>query len=176
MNAYLFHGRRGAALAALCLAAGWMLLAPAAPRSAVQWFDDLCSSVGRPMFASAPAPAGAGARPATIVKRLSCEPLPNAPGKSVTTVSVEFPPLAYSPAHRHPGSVTAVVIEGTIRSQLQGTPARTTRPARPSSSRRARCMCSPRTRTRAHGEAARLLRHRRELRAAGGLRVALNPP
>lgn len=123
MNAFSLHGRRGAGLAALLLATGWMLLAPAAPRSAVQWFEDLCSSVGRPMFASAATPAGEGARPATIVKPLSCQPLPNVPGKNLTTVSVEFPPLAYSPAHRHPGSVTAVVVEGTIRSQLGGSPA-----------------------------------------------------
>ncbi len=123
MNASLLRGRRGAALAAPLLAAGWMLLAPAAPRSAVQWFEDLCTAVGRPMFASAASQTGAGARPATIVKPLSCEPLPNVPGKNVTTVSVEFPPLAYSPAHRHPGSVTAVVVEGTIRSQLGGSPA-----------------------------------------------------
>jgi quercetin dioxygenase-like cupin family protein len=123
MSALFIAPRRAAALATLGLAAGWLLLVPAAPHSAVQWFDELCSSLGRPMFASAPAPAGAAARPATVVKRLSCEPLPNVPGKSQTTVLVEFPPLAFSPAHRHPGSVTAVVTEGTIRSQLQGTPA-----------------------------------------------------
>ena len=124
MNALLLSSRRGIALGALALAAGWMVLVPAAPQSAAQWIDDLCTSaLGRPMFASAPAPAGSAARPATIVKPLSCEPLPNVPGKSQTTVLVEFPPLAYSPAHRHPGSVTAVVIEGTVRSQLQGTPA-----------------------------------------------------
>lgn len=123
MSALLLAPRRNAAIAAIGLAAGLMLLAAAAPRSSARWFDDLCSSLGRPMFASAPAADGAAARPSTVVKRLSCEPLPNVPGKSQTTVLVEFPPLAYSPAHRHPGSVTAVVIEGTVRSQLQGTPA-----------------------------------------------------
>jgi quercetin dioxygenase-like cupin family protein len=124
MNALLPSSRRGLALGALTLAAAWVALVPAAPQSAAQWIDELCTgTLGRPMFASAPAPAGSAARPATIVKPLSCEPLPNVPGKSQTTVLVEFPPLAYSPAHRHPGSVTAVVIEGTVRSQLQGTPA-----------------------------------------------------
>jgi quercetin dioxygenase-like cupin family protein len=123
MSALLLASRRNAAIVAIGVAAGWMLLAPAAPRSAARWFDDLCSSLGRPMFASAPPGDGAAVRPATAVKPLSCEPLPNVPGKSQTTVLVEFPPLAYSPAHRHPGSVTAVVIEGTVRSQLQGTPA-----------------------------------------------------
>lgn len=35
---------------------------------------------------------------------------------------VEFPPGAYSAAHRHPGSVTAVVLSGTVRSQMAGGP------------------------------------------------------
>ncbi|TSD88318.1 cupin domain-containing protein [Mycobacterium sp. KBS0706] len=63
-----------------------------------------------------------GARPATVVKPLSCEALPNVPGKSITTVTVDFPPGAYTPAHRHPGSVTAFVIRGAVRSQLAGSP------------------------------------------------------
>ncbi|MFS2053307.1 cupin domain-containing protein [Variovorax sp. CT11-76] len=45
------------------------------------------------------------------------------PGKSITTAMVEFPPLAYTPAHRHPGSVQAVVVSGTVRSQMAGGPA-----------------------------------------------------
>ncbi|WP_421916475.1 cupin domain-containing protein [Mesorhizobium sp.] len=64
--------------------------------------------------------SGAEARPATTVKPLSCERLPNVPGKSVTTALVEFPPNAYTPRHRHPGSVTAFVLKGTLRSQLEG--------------------------------------------------------
>lgn len=66
--------------------------------------------------------AAPGARPATVVKPLSCEALPNVPGKSITTVTVDFPPGAYTPAHRHPGSVTAFVIRGAVRSQLAGGP------------------------------------------------------
>lgn len=64
-------------------------------------------------------------RPATIVRPVSCERLPNVPGKSITTVVVEFPPGAYSPRHRHPGSVTAFVLKGKVRSQLGGGPAET---------------------------------------------------
>ncbi len=116
----------GAGLAglSLVLAAGWALMPRTGQQEAVQWFADVCSSVARPMFASAPVPAGSEvtARPATQVKVLSCEALPHVPGKSVTTVLVDFPPLAYSPAHRHPGSVTAIILEGTIRSQLGGGP------------------------------------------------------
>ena len=109
-------------VAAPVLAAGAMSVPRDNTREAADWFTDLCSSVVRPMFASAPAPAGSleAARPATSSKVLSCEPLPNVPGKSVTTLLVDFPPMAYSPAHRHPGSVTAVILEGTIRSQMAG--------------------------------------------------------
>lgn len=64
-------------------------------------------------------------RPATIVRPISCEKLPNVPGKSITTTVVEFPPGAYSPRHRHPGSVTAFVLKGQVRSQLNDGPAET---------------------------------------------------
>jgi len=67
-------------------------------------------------------------RPRTVTKPVSCEKLPNVPGKSITTVVVEFPPGAYSPAHRHPGSVTAYVLKGTVRSQLAGGPIGTYKP------------------------------------------------
>lgn len=68
------------------------------------------------------ASGAAAARPSTILKPLSCVKLPHVSGKSVTTALVEFPPRAFTPAHRHPGSVTAVVVAGTIRSQLSGGP------------------------------------------------------
>lgn len=64
-------------------------------------------------------------RPTTSIKPLSCEKLQHVPGKSVTTVIVGFPPNAYSPAHRHPGSVTAFVLKGAVRSQLGGGPIET---------------------------------------------------
>jgi quercetin dioxygenase-like cupin family protein len=63
-----------------------------------------------------------GQRPATIVRPVSCERLPNVPGKSITTVVVDFPPGAYSPRHRHPGSVTAFMLKGQVRSQLNDGP------------------------------------------------------
>jgi len=110
---------------AIILAAGWGLLPQGHKQDAVDWFTDVCSTVSRPMFMSAPAPAGsaAAARPVTSNKILSCEPLPHVHGKSITTQLVDFPPQAYTPAHRHPGSVSVVVLEGTIRSQIAGTPA-----------------------------------------------------
>jgi quercetin dioxygenase-like cupin family protein len=62
-------------------------------------------------------------RPRTTIKPVSCEKLPNVPGKSLTTVTVEYPPNAYTPRHRHPGSVMAFVLKGKVRSQLAGGPA-----------------------------------------------------
>lgn len=64
-------------------------------------------------------------RPATVVTPVSCSKLPNVPGKSVTTAVVDFPPNAYTPRHHHPGSVTAFVLKGVVRSQMEGEPAGT---------------------------------------------------
>jgi quercetin dioxygenase-like cupin family protein len=57
-----------------------------------------------------------------VVHPVSSDPLPHVPGKRITSVVVEFPPSAYSPAHHHAGSVSVYVLSGTIRSQLQGQP------------------------------------------------------
>ncbi|MDF3932789.1 cupin domain-containing protein [Pseudomonas citronellolis] len=66
----------------------------------------------------------AAARPQTSVTRLSCEPLAEVPGKVVSTLLVDFPPNAYTPAHRHSGAVSVFVVRGQVRSQMQGEPAR----------------------------------------------------
>jgi quercetin dioxygenase-like cupin family protein len=54
---------------------------------------------------------------------ISSNALPHVASKNITTMVVEFPPGAVSPPHHHGGSVTVYVLEGTIRSQLQGRPA-----------------------------------------------------
>jgi quercetin dioxygenase-like cupin family protein len=77
---------------------------------------------GHMHMAGADAGEGAAARPATTVKPLSCEKLANVPGRSITTAIVEFPPNGFTPRHRHPGAVTAFVLSGTLRSQLEGGP------------------------------------------------------
>ncbi len=64
----------------------------------------------------------AAARPQARQHPIACEKLPNVPGKSITTLLVEFPPNAFTPRHRHPGSVTAYVIRGNLRSQLNDGP------------------------------------------------------
>ncbi|WP_240475688.1 cupin domain-containing protein [Herbaspirillum rhizosphaerae] len=114
----------------LSLAGGFLLAQSSAPHAAAQWIADICSTsdtADLPFSSSAPMatsslPSSATARPATSVKVISCEPLPNVPGKSITTMTVDFPPLAYSAPHRHPGSVTAIVLQGTVRSQMEGGP------------------------------------------------------
>lgn len=67
----------------------------------------------------------AAARPTTQVTPLSCEPLADVPGKVVHALLVDFPPHGFTPAHRHPGAVTAFVLHGAVRSQMQGLPAQT---------------------------------------------------
>ena len=53
--------------------------------------------------------------------------LPNAPGKSIKGVLVEYGPGGYSPAHTHPKSafIYATVLEGAIRSQVNDGPVTT---------------------------------------------------
>ena len=74
------------------------------------------------MAGSQPSAEAQGGRPAVPAKPVACEKLPHVPGKSITTVLVQFPPDGFSPKHRHAGSVTVHVLKGTIRSQLGGGP------------------------------------------------------
>jgi quercetin dioxygenase-like cupin family protein len=60
------------------------------------------------------------------VVRTVFDQLTNVPGKSLQAVTVHYPPGAKSEAHRHARSafIMAYVISGTIRSQVEGEPAR----------------------------------------------------
>ena len=53
--------------------------------------------------------------------------LPNAPGKSIKGVLVEYGPGGYSPGHTHPKSafISATVLEGAMRSQVNDGPVTT---------------------------------------------------
>lgn len=53
-------------------------------------------------------------------------PVPNIPGKSLLGVVVEYPPGGHSPPHRHASSafITAYVLEGAVRSQVDDAPAK----------------------------------------------------
>lgn len=56
--------------------------------------------------------------------------LPNVPGKSMRSVIVEYAPGGSSPAHTHPQSafIYATVLEGSIRSGVNGGPVKTYKP------------------------------------------------
>jgi quercetin dioxygenase-like cupin family protein len=56
------------------------------------------------------------------VTKLLEQALPEMDGKVVTVVIVEFPPGVDDKAHRHPGSVFAYVLEGSITTQVEPGP------------------------------------------------------
>ncbi|OHV83942.1 cupin domain-containing protein [Ensifer sp. LCM 4579] len=68
--------------------------------------------------------ASAGGRPAGKVTIVFDHALPNVPGKSMKGVLVEYEPGGASPAHTHPDSafIYATVLEGAIRSSVNGAP------------------------------------------------------
>jgi quercetin dioxygenase-like cupin family protein len=67
------------------------------------------------------------AKDADSVKLVYDHALPNVPGKSLKAVLVEYGPGGTSPAHTHPSSafIYATVLEGAIRSQVNGGPVKT---------------------------------------------------
>jgi quercetin dioxygenase-like cupin family protein len=63
--------------------------------------------------------------PSETLAPLFEQALPNVPGKTFTSAIVTFPPAAHALPHRHGDAfVYAYVLEGTVRSQLEGEPAR----------------------------------------------------
>ena len=56
---------------------------------------------------------------------LQQQALPDAAGKNVMMITVNYTPGQSSEAHRHPGSVFAYVLEGEVTSQVQGQAAKT---------------------------------------------------
>lgn len=70
-------------------------------------------------------PTARGAEAGGPEKPLFSQKLPNAPGKTLTAIVVNYGPGEKSPKHHHAGSVFAFVVSGTIRSQSSVTgPAR----------------------------------------------------
>jgi quercetin dioxygenase-like cupin family protein len=65
---------------------------------------------------AAQSPGGVKAAP------LFNQKIPNAPGKTMTVVAVDFAPGASSKPHRHPasGGIFVYVASGTVRSQVEG--------------------------------------------------------
>ncbi|PRG94741.1 cupin [Burkholderia multivorans] len=64
--------------------------------------------------------AGAQAAPSAIVARLMTKPLDDYPGKEAEMVSVEYPPGAVDPVHRHYAHAFVYVVEGSIVMQVKG--------------------------------------------------------
>ena len=63
--------------------------------------------------------------PSETLVPLQQQAIPNLPGKTLTAVNVVFPPGAKSVPHRHGDAfLYAYVLEGAIRSQIEGGPAR----------------------------------------------------
>lgn len=65
-----------------------------------------------------PAKAPDAKAPDAKVSPLTAQPLANAPGQTLTAVTVNYPPGGKSAAHKHPGSVFVYVISGKVRSQV----------------------------------------------------------
>lgn len=94
-------------------------------RRAILWGAALVAAL------SAPAPGVAQPEPRHETVTLAADqPIPNAPGKRLVAVVVEYPPSARSVPHRHAGSafIYAYVLEGEIRSQVDDEPVRVYRP------------------------------------------------
>lgn len=62
--------------------------------------------------------------PTETLMPLFSQPLPNAPGQTLTSAVVTFPPAARALPHRHGDAyVYAYVLDGEVSSQLEGQPA-----------------------------------------------------
>jgi quercetin dioxygenase-like cupin family protein len=66
----------------------------------------------------------AGVTPPSEVQVVFRHTLPNAPGKTLTAVVVNYPPGGKSKPHHHAGVIFAYVLSGAVRSQVNDEPAR----------------------------------------------------
>ena len=55
-----------------------------------------------------------------VVKELMTKPLPEFPGKQALMITVEYPPGAVDPIHRHNAHAFVYVLEGSIIMQVKG--------------------------------------------------------
>ena len=61
-------------------------------------------------------------RPSSTVRVLRTEAVGDGSDRRVTTLLVSFPPHAFTPRHVHGGALTAYVLSGRVRSQLDDGP------------------------------------------------------
>jgi quercetin dioxygenase-like cupin family protein len=64
--------------------------------------------------------AAQAAPPQAIVKEIMKQPLADYPGKEALMITVEYPPGAVDPVHRHRADSFIYVLEGSIVMQVQG--------------------------------------------------------
>jgi len=62
----------------------------------------------------------AAAAPEAIVKEILTHPLPDMPGKEVLMITVDYPPGAVDPVHRHDAHAFVYVLEGSIVMGVKG--------------------------------------------------------
>ena len=72
--------------------------------------------------------AGGAAAPDALVHALMARDLIGLPGKEVVMETVVYPPGGKSPPHRHNAQVFVYGLEGSLRMQVQGSPAVTIGP------------------------------------------------
>jgi quercetin dioxygenase-like cupin family protein len=75
-------------------------------------------SIGAVLLLSPILPASAD--DAAKVSELMTKDLASVPGKEVTMITVEYPPGAADPVHRHNASAFIYVLEGSIEMQMKG--------------------------------------------------------
>jgi quercetin dioxygenase-like cupin family protein len=63
-----------------------------------------------------------GAKPEAVVAPLLSKDLVGLPGKEAVMLTVEYPPGGSSSAHRHDANVFVYVLEGTLRTEVDGAP------------------------------------------------------
>ena|ERR1700743_2143112 len=73
---------------------------------------------------TAPRHAMAQAADEETVSPVMQQTIPEAPAKTVLLATVTYAPGQASTPHKHPGSIFAYVLEGSVESQLEGAPAR----------------------------------------------------
>jgi quercetin dioxygenase-like cupin family protein len=72
------------------------------------------------VVASAQAGAASAAPPEAVVTQLMTKPLEDLPGKEALMITVDYPPGAVDPVHRHNAHAFVYVLEGSIVMQVQG--------------------------------------------------------
>jgi quercetin dioxygenase-like cupin family protein len=108
------------------IAGGLLAVATLAAATACSTPDQPAAHPKRPTAAVASPAAVASTRPTETLEPLLQQALPNVKGKTFTSVIVDFPPNARAMPHRHGQAfVYAYVLEGTVRSQLDGKPVTT---------------------------------------------------